>query len=98
MTFKDALYQIHWRNVDKRRFIRRGDIIDYFDELFFSGVQLWKTWKLFGLPQGGGWLSERPRVVQVITIVEEERLYYQDQESEKRKSGNSGRAASRHKR
>jgi len=54
ITYKDALYAIYWRNADGRRWIRRGDIITYFDETFLTAVDLWRMWRMFGLPHGGG--------------------------------------------
>jgi len=47
-------------------------------------------WRTFGLPHGGGWLGERQEALQAITIVEEERSYYDYREAENRRSKNGG--------
>jgi hypothetical protein len=52
---------------------------------------MWRMWRTFGLPHGGGWLSERQEALQAITIVEEERTYFDHRKAEERrdKHGNS---------
>ena len=88
----DGLYPVFWRDPDGRqdyvkRFIRRGSIIDYFDDTFFSAVVLWKSWKVFGLPHGQGPLHERVIVTQMIAVVEEEANFYSvcDREEKRKK-------------
>ena len=70
--------------------IKRGRIIDYFDETFLTAVAEWKAWKLFGLPHGGGRMAERPIVVQAIQIIEEERAYYERRKTERGNGGSRG--------
>ena len=82
IAYPDQLYSIFWRNAGGRKWIRRGDIIDYFDDTFASSVELWHRWKLFGLPNGGGWMGERPTVVQAIEVVEAEKNLYESRTME----------------
>ena len=90
MLYPDELHPVYWRNEDGKRWIRRGDVIDYFDETFNSAVYQWQRWKMFGLPHGGGPMSERPIVVQAIQIVEEEKNLYESRKSEERHGGSRG--------
>lgn len=75
----------------------RGEIPTYFTDSFWESVLLWRNWRNFGLPNGGGWLHERPEVIQVITIIDEERIMYEQREAEERRNGDSRRATGRNK-
>jgi hypothetical protein len=57
-------------------------MVDYFDETFAVAIALWKRWKLFGLPHGGGWMDERPTVVDAVEIVEAEKTLYESRKLE----------------
>lgn len=82
---------IYWRNDDGRKWVQHKTVPGYYDETFASAVQLWKKWKTFGLPHGGGWLGERAVALRAIEIVEEERNLYESRRMEeaRNKRGNS---------
>ena len=91
ITYPDQYYPIYWRGADGRKWIRRGDIASYFDETFFTAVEVWNKFKLFGLPHGSGWLNERPSVVAAVSVVESERTFYESRKLEeaRKKRGSS---------
>ena len=41
-------------------------------EFFYLSWRLYTNYKLFGLPHGSGWASERNTVLEIIRILEEE--------------------------
>jgi hypothetical protein len=86
------LYPIYWRGADRQKWIRRGDMVNYFDDTFASAVMLWKSWKTFGLPHDSGPLAERLIVITLITTVEDERKLYESRKAEEARDGNSRRA------
>lgn len=88
-------------NADGRRWIQRGKIKALFDETFYSAMHLYTMWRRFGLPHGRGWIAESEGVIQLITIVDEERNLYEMREHEaarEKANGNSGRTKSRRSR
>lgn len=82
VDYPDELEAIYWRNADGRTWIRRGDIIDYFDETWACAVREWKDWKMFGLPHGSGPLAERPQWIDAVRLVEEEYNFYENRRAE----------------
>ena len=91
ISFPDQLFRVYWRNADGFRWIKRGSIAEIYDDAFHTAVTLWKRWKQFGLPHGNGWLNERPLVVEVIGLVEDERNLYESRKAEetRKKRGDS---------
>ena len=89
ISYPDQPYMVYWRDGQAdhvKKPITRGDIAGLFDDTFTSAVGLWKLWKSYGLPHGGGWLDERVIVLQAISTVEEERNFFDHCEiDEKRK-------------
>ena len=95
ITNPGEYHKIWCNNADGWRWVRRGDILGYFDETFYTAMRLWVNWKRFGLPNGGGWLNEPEVVLRVITVVDEERSLYDSKSiEESRKHGSSGRVKS----
>ena len=72
------------------RWILRDDIPALFTEDLFDAIHLWKRWKRFGLPHGGGWLDEGERIIQLINIVEDEWNLYESGERESAREKSSG--------
>lgn len=97
VKYPDALYPIYWRGDAGKRWIKRGEILGYFDETWATAVELWRRWKMFGLPHGRGWLAETPAVLQAIDIVESEKNLYESRslEEQREKSGSSRGTKSR---
>jgi hypothetical protein len=55
--------------------------------LFLSGWREWTRYRRFGLPHGGGWRNEKPLVVRVIEVFEQEFEVKQSAEMEKMRHG-----------
>ena len=55
--------------------------------LFLSGWREWARYRRFGLPHGGGWRNEKPLVVRVIEVFEQEFEAKQSAEMEKMRHG-----------
>jgi len=52
----------------------RSEVKNYCDDYFWSALQLWYRWRLFGsLPFVGnrGWAEEQARIIHIIEAVEE---------------------------
>lgn len=101
MQYPDQFERIWAHNADGWRWVRRGDIPGLLYSLTFAdAMRLYMMWKRFGLPNGRGWLHESEGVLQVISIVDEERNLWEVKEQEARMAerGNSGRTKGRRSR
>ncbi len=72
-------------NDSGKMLVRRRDIPRLLSSpLFLSGWKEWARYKRFGLPHGTGWRNEKPLVVRVIELMEQEFEAKQAAEMEKR--------------
>lgn len=71
VTFPEALEQL-----PGGRWVKRGEIKDYFDDVFYVAYKEWKYWKRFGLGNGQGWRNEREIHLKLIDIFESEMDIY----------------------
>lgn len=63
--------------------VKRGDIPSLFDDTFYSSYEVWRRFKLFGLPTGSS-LEERDVILDVIEIWESKVTEWQGKDTEKR--------------
>ena len=52
--------------------IRRCEIPGYFTDDVLSALDLWQTYRIFGLPYAGGWAEQPARLMDVIRTIETE--------------------------
>lgn len=63
--------------------VMRSEVPEYCDERFYSALDIWYRWRMFGnaLPFAGGW-AEQP--AHIVTVIETLEAAYKEHE---RKSG-----------
>jgi hypothetical protein len=65
------------------KWAQRGEIQNYFDDLFHDAYTEWHYWRRFGLGNGQGWRNEREIHLKFVDIFESEYESYQSHKMEK---------------
>ena len=69
--------------VDEIGALTYAEIQELKTDFFYQAWLLYRNYKLFGLPHSQGWSNERPTVLDIIRIFEEESNAQQNWEMEK---------------
>ena len=60
-----------------------NDLDKYFDDMFYSALEVWSTTKLFGLPNNAGWANEPRAVVDAYRTLEYEQNKIENERMQK---------------